>query len=110
MYFMGLVILLEITGATASEPYSNEPGSHGALRVFYFPNFPRTMITVFQCITGGVMWGETSRATEYISEYIIVIWLGFICFTVLAVLNSVTGIFVDKAMSTAVAEAISDED
>eukprot|EP00928_Gymnodinium_smaydae_P020098 TRINITY_DN1775_c4_g1_i1.p1 TRINITY_DN1775_c4_g1~~TRINITY_DN1775_c4_g1_i1.p1 ORF type:complete len:640 (-),score=151.67 TRINITY_DN1775_c4_g1_i1:124-2043(-) len=101
MYFMGMVILLEMTGADKNPYLPDTSVAHAALRARWFSSYPRTMTTVFQSFTGGVSWEEAAAATEAVSEFLIIIWLIFIVFTAMAVLNTVTGIFVDQAMKTA---------
>lgn len=75
-----------------------------ALREHY-ASVPRALLTLFQGMSGGADWGDLSWAFEArLGAGFVFLWVGFICLAVFAVLNVVTGVFVDQASSVAMSE------
>lgn len=62
-----------------------------------YGNIPRTIYTLFQTILGGVSWHEVCDPLFEINWIIPFLFLIYVAFTILAMLNVVTGIFVDNA-------------
>lgn len=60
-----------------------------------------SMLTLFQAITGGMDWGDAMRPMLAIGWSWVAIFLGFIMFNTFAVMNVVTGVFVDQALEIA---------
>jgi len=59
---------------------------------------------LYQCMSGGISWGEVSDALMEIHWANSLLICFYIFFTVFAVLNIITGIFVDTALNLAMAE------
>merc|ERR1711933_377631 len=66
----------------------------------YFSSLFRTYLTMFECVVGGLSWDEAVRplASE-ISPFMAVLFSLYIAISLFAIMNIMTGIFVDKAMT-----------
>jgi len=65
----------------------------------------RSCFSLFESITGGVDWDDVVRPLwEHISPGMVVLFTLYIAFTVLAMLNVVTGVFIESVMKNAAAE------
>merc|ERR1712228_1017213 len=60
-----------------------------------------SMMALFQCMTGGEVWGPVYRLVSRSGPIYSSIFIFFITFMVFALFNIVTSIFVDKAMNLA---------
>jgi len=67
----------------------------------YFGSFPRTLLSLFQSVSGGIDWAEPAEALLAVGWAYAVIFCLYIALTTVAVLNIVTGIFVESATKTA---------
>jgi len=67
----------------------------------YFGSLERTAYILAQSILGGVSWGDVSDALLAMDWYVAPMFFFYILFCVLAVLNIITGVFVDNAFETA---------
>lgn len=63
-----------------------------------YGSMPATMFTLFKTISGGENWGPVAQPLIYLHPGYASVYIVFISFTVFAVLNVVTGIFVETAM------------
>jgi len=60
------------------------------------------MLTLFSCITGGMDWQDAvNPIMEHISPLLALPFVLFICFAVLAMMNVITGVFVESALASA---------
>mmetsp|Transcript_25246 Transcript_25246/g.57274 ORF Transcript_25246/g.57274 Transcript_25246/m.57274 type:complete len:648 (-) Transcript_25246:92-2035(-) len=66
-----------------------------------FGSLGRTVYTLIQAMLGGVSWGVVSDALLTIDLTTPLLFFFYIAFTILAVLNIITGVFVDNAVETA---------
>merc|ERR1719428_511245 len=67
----------------------------------HFASLLTTMTLLFQSVTGGVDWAEPAGAVAVVHPVYGLIYVLFIAFTQFAVLNIVTGQFVEEARLTA---------
>jgi len=68
----------------------------------YFGSLGDTLLTFFQAITGGVDWGEAVKPLMvHISPVLAPVFALYIAFAMLAVMNIVTGVFVESALISA---------
>jgi len=67
----------------------------------YLGSISMTMLSLFMSISGGVDWWTIGNILRNISTFYLFLFLFFILFTVLAVLNIITGIFVKEAQEMA---------
>jgi len=63
-----------------------------------FGSLDRSAISLFMSMSGGDDWGPMYRELERLPAFNTVLFLGFIIMAVFAVVNIVTGVFVDTAM------------
>lgn len=70
----------------------------------YFGSLPRTMLTLYQAISGGIDWYNAVVVLYPVGEWIEYIFSAYVFFTVFCCLNIVTGIFVDNAKALKVAD------
>jgi len=66
-----------------------------------FFSFPRTFLTLFQSVTGGEDWGVVQQQLEKADLYYGMMWVLYISIMFFGVLNVITGIFVETAVSRA---------
>lgn len=67
----------------------------------YFGNLPKTVYILLQAMLGGVSWGEVTNALKDMPWIFFALFFFYLSFTILAVLNIITGVFVDNAVETA---------
>jgi voltage-gated sodium channel len=109
------VFAIIVTQAVTAYRMNNPEMDHTAL-VEYFGTLYRSVITLFQSVSGGVSWRDVSEALVEL-HWTFAIWMSiYVAFTVFAILNIVTGIFVNGAMQSAhedqdvsIAEAMNNE-
>eukprot|EP00928_Gymnodinium_smaydae_P005954 TRINITY_DN12068_c0_g1_i1.p1 TRINITY_DN12068_c0_g1~~TRINITY_DN12068_c0_g1_i1.p1 ORF type:complete len:575 (-),score=151.79 TRINITY_DN12068_c0_g1_i1:133-1857(-) len=97
MYTLVVAVLTELNSSV--NPYGDDES--GLFRRQYFPNVGRSLLTVYQCTSGGIPW---ERALTPLAEQIP--WFNglfscYIAFAVFAFSNTVTGIVVDLAFKAA---------
>jgi len=66
----------------------------------FYGSIQRTMLTLFMSVTGGIDWRVAAYPLARLGMWYSVLWVGYIAFMVLGVLNILTGIFVDAAMQS----------
>mmetsp|Transcript_61876 Transcript_61876/g.175746 ORF Transcript_61876/g.175746 Transcript_61876/m.175746 type:complete len:637 (+) Transcript_61876:66-1976(+) len=67
----------------------------------HFGSLGRTVYSLLQAMLGGVSWGVVSDALFSFDWTLAALFFFYIFFTILAVLNIITGVFVDNAVETA---------
>jgi len=73
--------------------------------VKFYGSVPRTLFTLYEATMGGVDWDDVCRPLmDQISPWVGIIFALYIAFTVLAVMNVVTGVFVESALQSAMAD------
>jgi hypothetical protein len=105
MMYIVSVLLLSILAQEGPRAYAMS--GEGPVRVRLFGDLQRTLVTMFQCATNGLNWEEPSRALEEVIDGPIPpigVMIAFNAITFFALLNTVTGLFVDQALRS------SDED
>jgi len=94
MYVMAVLILVEVT--SKSMPYAGNVSAD--VRLQFFSNLPRSLLTVYQCTTFGIQWETISTALSQIIPWIDLVWAAYIAFAIFAFGNTITGIFVDQSL------------
>merc|ERR1712203_895774 len=69
-----------------------------------FGTVSRSFLTVFKSVSGGMRWGQAADSLQAMSDLYFLLFLAYIAFTMFAILNIITGIFVDAALQTALSE------
>eukprot|EP00747_Dinoflagellata_sp_TGD_P047601 gnl/TRDRNA2_/TRDRNA2_145100_c0_seq1.p1 gnl/TRDRNA2_/TRDRNA2_145100_c0~~gnl/TRDRNA2_/TRDRNA2_145100_c0_seq1.p1 ORF type:complete len:620 (-),score=84.38 gnl/TRDRNA2_/TRDRNA2_145100_c0_seq1:64-1923(-) len=71
----------------------------------YYGTLDRSMLTLFMTMSEGIHWGEVQEPlSEFISPWCTLVFVLYMSFTLFAILNVVTGIFVDSAICNAEAD------
>lgn len=71
----------------------------------HYSSLFRSVLSLFQAITGGVDWNELlAPLMLHIHPMIAVVFSFYICFAVLAMMNVITGVFVESALTAAKAD------
>merc|ERR1719487_178838 len=69
-----------------------------------FGSVAGSMLTLYMCIMGGIEWHDVSQLLLKVGPVYNYLFIFYITFLTFAVLNVVTGLFVDRLMSTARAD------
>lgn len=69
--------------------------------VKYWSTLPRSFFTLFKTVSGGVDWENAAYPLAQFSPYMVALFTVFIAFTYFAVLNVLTGFFVQSALDNA---------
>mmetsp|Transcript_34701 Transcript_34701/g.91653 ORF Transcript_34701/g.91653 Transcript_34701/m.91653 type:complete len:642 (-) Transcript_34701:19-1944(-) len=69
--------------------------------IIYWSTLPRSMLTLFMSITNGVDWEDVVRPLTGMHGTWVALFICFICFTQMAVLNVITGFFCQNAIEGA---------
>jgi len=64
----------------------------------YFGNLSRGIYTLFQVSLGGISWREVTDAVSVVDTTSFLLLFAYIIFTLLALMNVFTGVFVDNAV------------
>eukprot|EP00927_Polykrikos_kofoidii_P083060 TRINITY_DN8418_c0_g1_i3.p1 TRINITY_DN8418_c0_g1~~TRINITY_DN8418_c0_g1_i3.p1 ORF type:complete len:664 (-),score=99.18 TRINITY_DN8418_c0_g1_i3:158-2149(-) len=98
-YTCSVPITMIVTTYTLTHPENDE--ARHALEGFY-GSLDRSMLALFQAITDGFHWRELLEPLEkHCSPWFTVVFVIYIGFTQLAVMNILTGLFVESAIKTA---------
>lgn len=98
IYIVAVLILVELTNSSDA---FDDSAHAGKLQLKFFSNLSRSLLTLFQAITGGVLWADAAEALDEVIPWMDVLWVMYVGFCVFAITNTVTGIFVDQAMKSA---------
>lgn len=77
-----------------------DPGQRQKLSKF-FGSLGRSMLTLFQVVTGGLTWNDVYEPLEENDHLLAFTLLGYICLVVFTVLNVITGLCCEQAIVTA---------
>lgn len=66
-----------------------------------FGSLPLSIYNLFQTVSGGVDWGDIAEPVKSLHWLYALFFVVFVCFTLFAVLNIVTGVFVEGALERA---------
>jgi len=78
------------------------PGAMTQDLVEFYGSLPRAVLSLYQAMTGGVDWNDLSKPLEEsISPLMTVGFALYVAFAVLAMMNVVTGVFVESALGSA---------
>jgi len=67
----------------------------------FWSTVPRSMLSLYMSMTGGVNWGDVIPPLGDIHELYVVLFVGYIITSQLAVLNVLTGVFCQNAIESA---------
>merc|ERR1711920_756175 len=103
LFLMIYVVSTYVTQIVLASRLTGELPEHIELELDrWYGTLPVTLLSVFQSLTGGVDWNEiVSPIMHHISPVIGIIYVLFIAFAILSIMNVVTGIFVQSAIERA---------
>lgn len=67
----------------------------------YFGSMPKTMLTLYQAISGGIDWRDLTNILEEMPFSGQVPLVGYVSFALLAMMNVITGVFLESAIDKA---------
>eukprot|EP00931_Biecheleriopsis_adriatica_P037084 TRINITY_DN21289_c0_g1_i2.p1 TRINITY_DN21289_c0_g1~~TRINITY_DN21289_c0_g1_i2.p1 ORF type:complete len:264 (+),score=46.76 TRINITY_DN21289_c0_g1_i2:3-794(+) len=88
----------------ATGDFNALPSCTSAAMTFYWGSLPASMLTPFMAVTAGINWESCLTPLRDASIPSAIAFLFYIVFTVLALLNVVTGIFCHSAIEAAAAD------
>lgn len=105
LFLLIYIIGLFFTQLVAAHMVSLDPivfGPDEVLFEAYYGSLPRTILSLFQAMSGGVDWDNMAQPLiDQISPVLGLIMAMYIAFVVLALMNVVTGVFVESALKNA---------
>merc|ERR1712107_740163 len=75
------------------------PGKDYSVLLHHFGGILPTMYTLYKSMTGGIDWGDPAEELGALSPVLNLLYVSFISFSVLCLMNIVTGVFVEHANS-----------
>lgn len=94
-----LIVMMYMVGIYFAQLISDH-GRHDPILCEYFGSLGKSLLTLFEAFTGGVDWHILADALlKSIHPFCAVLFALYIAFAVLAVLNVVTGVFVESALA-----------
>eukprot|EP00428_Durinskia_dybowskii_P029043 CAMPEP_0170233322 /NCGR_PEP_ID=MMETSP0116_2-20130129/16406_1 /TAXON_ID=400756 /ORGANISM="Durinskia baltica, Strain CSIRO CS-38" /LENGTH=724 /DNA_ID=CAMNT_0010484115 /DNA_START=49 /DNA_END=2220 /DNA_ORIENTATION=- len=100
LYIFAILFTQAVTDYIDEIPVENLPKN-----TLLWGNLPRSMLTLFQCVTSGVNWNDALTPLGNAGTHWVVFFIMYICFTYFAVFNVVTGVFCQSAMEGAMHDA-----
>jgi len=103
-----LVMILYLFAVLFTQAVADHTGQLGERPISfttYWGSIPRSMLTLFQCVSNGISWEIAAQPLESVGLLWLVLFVMYICFVFFAVLNVVTGVFCQSAMEGAMHDA-----
>eukprot|EP00931_Biecheleriopsis_adriatica_P044511 TRINITY_DN25462_c0_g1_i1.p1 TRINITY_DN25462_c0_g1~~TRINITY_DN25462_c0_g1_i1.p1 ORF type:complete len:629 (-),score=105.90 TRINITY_DN25462_c0_g1_i1:85-1920(-) len=104
MYVTGVYIGQALAEAVQENPQilKKEPAL-----LEYYGTLLQTVVTLYQAMTGGEDWNQLLKPLQNeISAFMVILFVLYIAFTVMLMMNVITGIFVDSALVTSRRERV----
>eukprot|EP00927_Polykrikos_kofoidii_P064751 TRINITY_DN6029_c0_g1_i2.p1 TRINITY_DN6029_c0_g1~~TRINITY_DN6029_c0_g1_i2.p1 ORF type:complete len:702 (+),score=86.45 TRINITY_DN6029_c0_g1_i2:51-2156(+) len=103
MYVFAVIFAAAVIHHLQDLPASvlESPPSDVVILQNYLGNTPRAIFTLFKSITGGIDWEIVTESLSRLSAGYVCLFIFFIVFGLLAVLNVVTGVFCQGALESA---------
>jgi hypothetical protein len=97
MFYMFGIVLTQ--GARESLNDSNSWHQQDTrLLTLYYGSLDRSILSLYEGMSGGISWGELYDPLERCATFYKFVFLTYISFAIFAVVNVVTGVFVESAM------------
>mmetsp|Transcript_81837 Transcript_81837/g.212996 ORF Transcript_81837/g.212996 Transcript_81837/m.212996 type:complete len:603 (+) Transcript_81837:96-1904(+) len=100
IYLFGLVFT-QATTEHIVDYYSAQKRQAPVGLAHYWSTLPRSMLTCFWSITGGVSWESAVLPLSDLHPVWVALFVVYVCFMQLAVLNVLTGVFCQNAIESA---------
>jgi hypothetical protein len=101
MYFFTVIFVTAIADMLERTSVSNESGPDVSAFLPYYKSLLDTTLYLFMSITGGIDWQTMAVPLLDVDPVLMCVFVIYICFMVLGVLNVVVGIFVSNAKDAA---------
>jgi len=113
MFVASLVIMQSLSSDILVVPLQPSSGPQSGTHVFdvsedqsdieqiatCYGGFPKTMMTLFLTVSGGLEWSIPARPLAKLSWYYTFIWTAYIAFMMFGLLNVLVGIFCETAIN-----------
>jgi voltage-gated sodium channel len=97
-----LFLCIYIVGVYFTAMLADHPNGDGEDVQVVWGSLFTSMLTLFECITGGMDWHDAlSPMMEHVSPLMALPFVLYVCFAILAMMNVITGVFVESALSSA---------
>jgi len=101
---LGVILMFAIIFDNAVASYiEDSPADYGqidSLKTF-FGSLSITLLTLFMAMSGGIDWWDVVKLLLEINVAYCLIFVVFVCLTVIAALNIITGVFVNEGLAMA---------
>jgi hypothetical protein len=101
MYMFGLCFLQAVVGYLNEHPEKEIPEETMTGIKMYWSSVEQAMMTLFWAVTGGADWEPLAMPIRKADTFFYCLFFFYIAFAAFAVLNVLTGMFVDTAMKVA---------
>jgi len=100
LYVFGLIFVQSMSSYLMDNIEAGTPSSEQEAADIqeYFSSVPRAMLTLYMCTNGGVDWYMVHATVATVGALLEAFFIFFICFFNFAVLNILSGIFLEKAL------------
>lgn len=100
LLFSMLIYAVAVAMTQISNEYRASNGSDGQLER-YFCSLGTATLALWECISGGMDWQDMAQPLQKVNPMMGVFFSAYVAFSVLAMMNVITGIFVDNAKTYA---------
>lgn len=101
LLFSMLIYAVAVAMTQIANEYRSSSGSDSQLER-YFANLGVATLALWECISGGMDWQDMAQPlTDDVSPMMAIVFSAYVAFSVLAMMNVITGIFVDNAKTYA---------
>jgi len=101
---LGVILMFAIVFDNSVASYiehAQQDNAHvDSLKVF-FGSLSTTLLTLFMAMSGGIDWWDVVRLLMEVNSMCCVLFVFFVCLTVIAALNIITGVFVNEGLTMA---------
>eukprot|EP00929_Paragymnodinium_shiwhaense_P071546 TRINITY_DN36360_c1_g3_i3.p1 TRINITY_DN36360_c1_g3~~TRINITY_DN36360_c1_g3_i3.p1 ORF type:complete len:595 (+),score=101.16 TRINITY_DN36360_c1_g3_i3:195-1979(+) len=104
IYIVSVLFLQAVTQHRIAVGDSSLSEEHRRMVHAFYSSLPRTLTCMWAAITGGVEWVQLMEPLTAVSPAMELVFILYIAFVLLAIMNSLTAIFIETAMKTARAE------
>lgn len=101
LLFSMLIYAVAVAMTQIANEYRSSSGSDSQLER-YFANLGVATLALWECISGGMDWQDMAQPLiDDVSPMMAIVFSAYVAFSVLAMMNVITGIFVDNAKTYA---------
>lgn len=97
-YVFAMVFMNATVGYLMDHPGEEGDADVKGRLLHYWSTVYRSMLSLHRAISGGEDWGDVGEALKAVGEHYYIVFLFFVSFIIFAVLNILTGIFLEQAV------------